>query len=48
MNKIIPLLQEYFYDDYERIQKVLGDKIVSLEPYRINVEALNDTETYKL
>lgn len=24
-NSIIPLLQEYFYDDYERIQLVLGD-----------------------
>lgn len=24
-NEIIPLLQEYFYDDYERIQLVLGD-----------------------
>ena len=47
-NKIIPLLQEYFYDDYERIQKVLGDRIVSLEPYRIDVEALNDAEIYKL
>lgn len=25
-NKIIPLLQEYFFDDYERIKLVLGDK----------------------
>ena len=25
LNRIIPLLQEYFYDDYERIQLVLGD-----------------------
>ncbi|MCE5224464.1 MAG: AAA family ATPase [Porphyromonadaceae bacterium] len=24
-NKIIPLLQDYFYDDYEKIQFVLGD-----------------------
>lgn len=47
-NKIIPLLQEYFFDDYEQIQQVLGDKIVSLNPYRINHDALNDAATYTL
>ena len=46
LNKIIPLLQEYFFDDYEQIQKVLGEKIVSLKPYQINVDALKNPESY--
>ena len=26
--QIIPLLQDYFYDDYEEIKTVLGNKII--------------------
>ena len=26
--QIIPLLQDYFYDDYEEIRRILGSKII--------------------
>ncbi|MBR0260300.1 MAG: AAA family ATPase [Selenomonadaceae bacterium] len=54
-NKIIPLLQEYFFDDYESLYNILGEKFITRENigdekflYRINYEALKDVETYKL
>ena len=55
INKIIPLLQEYFFEDYETIYKVLGDKFITREAlgnekyrYIINKAAFNDAESYKL
>lgn len=44
-NEIIPLLQEYFYDDYERIQLILGDNQKSEEKYKFIVKC-EDTSNY--
>ena len=42
-NEIIPLLQEYFYDDYKKISLVLGD-FNKAEEYRfIKAEVINDS-----
>ena len=40
-NKIIPLLQEYFYDDWEKIRLVLADNQITNEDYQFIIEKKN-------
>ena len=54
-NKIIPLLQEYFFDDYDKIYEVLGGKFFKREllgdekfRYTLDEDALKVAENYKL
>lgn len=46
-NSIIPLLQEYFYDDFEKIKSVLGDNnFISSKNISINLKGNNQKKIY--
>lgn len=46
-NKIIPLLQEYFYEDYEKIQWVLGDNAKTDDNFKFIKKIKNERSLFK-
>jgi len=45
--EIIPLLQDYFYENYNLLEEVLGKKIISKEKMTVNEELINDSEKFQ-
>lgn len=44
-NNVVPLLQEYFYEDYDKIQLVLGDNEKSDDAYKFILDEKADERT---
>lgn len=47
MNKVLPQLQEYFFDDYAQIQLILGEEIVKKIPLNVP-SSFPMNETYRI
>lgn len=45
-NEIIPLLQEYFYEDYDSISRILGTEFVDPKEMKVNEKWKTDSEIF--
>ena len=46
-NEIIPLLQDYFYEDYDKLQQVLGNEFVDVKNMEIKSDWKEDKNVFK-
>ncbi len=44
--EIIPLLQDYFYDNYEKLADVLGEKLISKTKMSVNKDVITDSTKF--
>ena len=44
--EIIPLLQDYFYEDYSKLEDILGKEIIDKDEMKIKDDVLNDSNSF--